>query len=682
MEKKLLSAILGLLLLASCADTDKARPKKVTAITITPDNLTLTIGQSQAFTATILPAEAANKNVKWTISDDKKATVNASGAVTAVAEGNVTLTATAEDGSNVKGTVDISIKSNEASATAFKLGAENFTIQIPAGETAATLNNAPRTIAGDLTKVPVTLVINGTDATIKTGAGNFTNGSNLDLTKPVTFTLTSKDGIASKNYSLTITAYQAASNPYGVYTPRHLNDMRNGADMNYKLMNNITMPNLDAGAETDVSDYATAGWLPIGHEITFANNSGEITGGFRGTFDGNKNTIDNLYIKRKTAWLGLFGALAKTAIIRNLTVKGRATTSIDGEGGENDLMVGLLAGYSVSGSVVSDCTVSGDIAGKSGTVRMGGMAGRFDGQMTNCTSSVNVVSNSTSLMCLTGGLIGNSASGTVSNCTATGKVTGKGANSTWIGGLIGFSSATISDCSAKGDVSGEGRAWVGGLVGSHSTGAISNCFAEGNVNGKDQVEACNAGGLVGYLVSSATITKCYAAGNVMAESAAESRGASAGGLIGGSNSATVNNCYATGNVQAIAPSGGFRAAASAGLIAGTSGGTISNCYAFGDASVTSGEYGWAGGIISRKEEYAFVETTFTNNYRNSSAAIKKNNTIIAAGDASITGIIAKTKLEMQSDTFTGLLNGTSSVWGWDAAKNNKLPYIKGVGVGK
>lgn len=683
MKKKLISAILGFLFLASCSDKDKG-PQKVTSITITPNNVTLTAGQSQTFTATVLPDGATDKNVKWSTSDDTKATVNEAGAVTAVAEGKVTLTATAEDGSNVKGTADISITGNEAGATAFKLGAENFIVKIPAGETAATLNNAPRTIAGDLTKVPVTIAVTVPDATVKIGSDNFTNGSNLDLTKPVTFTV-SRDGTAAKNYSLTITAYQAESNPYGVYTPKHLNDMRNGTDMNYKLMNSVTMPNPEAGADTDVSDYAAAGWLPIAHEITIDNNTSEITsGGFRGTFDGNKNIIDNLYIRRSSPFLGLFGVLTKTAIIRNLTVKGRAPVSIDAESGEeDDLTIGLLAGFVDDGAVVSDCTVLGDIAGKSGTVVMGGIAGRLEGQVTNCTSSVNVVFHSTRTICMAGGLLGNAASpATVSNCTSTGKVTGKGVNTVWIGGLIGLNSAPISDCSAKGDVSGEGNIWLGGLVGSHSSGAVSNCFAEGNVNGKCEAksESCDAGGLAGYVVTSAAFTKCYATGNVTAESAGQARGASAAGLIGNADRSTVNNCYATGNVQALAPSTGMIVAAAGGLLASSSGGTVSNCYTSGEVNITSGEYGWAGGIVSREYEYEPVKTTFTNNYR--SSGIKKNNTALEAGDASIKGIAAKTKAEMRSDIFTGLLNGTGSVWGREDTKNNKLPYIIGVGVGK
>ena len=59
-------------------------------------------GQTLQLTATVSPSNAANKSVKWTSSNTKVATVSSSGKVTAVANGNTTITATADDGSGKK----------------------------------------------------------------------------------------------------------------------------------------------------------------------------------------------------------------------------------------------------------------------------------------------------------------------------------------------------------------------------------------------------------------------------------------------------------------------------------------------------------------------------------------------------------------------------------------------------
>ncbi len=59
-------------------------------------------GQTLQLTATVSPSNAANKSVKWTSGNPKVATVSSSGKVTAVANGNTTITATAADGSGKK----------------------------------------------------------------------------------------------------------------------------------------------------------------------------------------------------------------------------------------------------------------------------------------------------------------------------------------------------------------------------------------------------------------------------------------------------------------------------------------------------------------------------------------------------------------------------------------------------
>ncbi|WP_051503769.1 carbohydrate binding domain-containing protein, partial [Alkalibacterium sp. AK22] len=57
-----------------------------------------TEGQRSSLQAAVLPAEATNKRVSWSSSDESVATVSGTGVVTAIANGEATITATTEDG--------------------------------------------------------------------------------------------------------------------------------------------------------------------------------------------------------------------------------------------------------------------------------------------------------------------------------------------------------------------------------------------------------------------------------------------------------------------------------------------------------------------------------------------------------------------------------------------------------
>jgi uncharacterized protein YjdB len=65
-----------------------------TAIILSPDMAELELGATVELAATVLPAEATNKNVSWSSSNASIASVNSSGVVTGISEGKATITAT------------------------------------------------------------------------------------------------------------------------------------------------------------------------------------------------------------------------------------------------------------------------------------------------------------------------------------------------------------------------------------------------------------------------------------------------------------------------------------------------------------------------------------------------------------------------------------------------------------
>lgn len=68
------------------------------------------IGKKLALKANVMPTYAKNKNVTWSSSDTSVATVDAKGNVSALAEGTTIVTATALDGSNQSGSVNVTVK--------------------------------------------------------------------------------------------------------------------------------------------------------------------------------------------------------------------------------------------------------------------------------------------------------------------------------------------------------------------------------------------------------------------------------------------------------------------------------------------------------------------------------------------------------------------------------------------
>lgn len=83
----------------------------VTGITVTSNKDVIVNGKTATLEAKVTPENATRQILKWTSSDENLAKVNYKGVVTAAEEGSgeVTITATATDGSNVAGTIKLNI---------------------------------------------------------------------------------------------------------------------------------------------------------------------------------------------------------------------------------------------------------------------------------------------------------------------------------------------------------------------------------------------------------------------------------------------------------------------------------------------------------------------------------------------------------------------------------------------
>ena len=194
------------------------------------------------------------------------------------------------------------------------------------------------------------------------------------------------------------------------------------------------------------------GWQPIGLGAS----------GFNSRFEGNGHTISGLFMNRSANDLGLFSILDATGEIKN---------------------VGLL-----------DVDIQGDS-------HIGGLVGRNHGVIINSyVSTATVVGNMD-----VGGLVGRNDGSIISSFVDV-EVSGNGR----IGGLVGNHQGRIANAYAAGTVSGSHATLdlpLGGLVGRNG-GSITNSYAISLVQ-PQIANAVQAGGLIGMMSSTATITASY-----------------------------------------------------------------------------------------------------------------------------------------------------------------------------
>lgn len=103
---------------ASCTVTvTAAQPADVpvTGVALDQSSISTTMGGSASLSATLSPADATNKNVTWSSSNESVIKVDSSGSITIVGVGNATITVTTEDGGHK---ANCSITVTEAAPTA------------------------------------------------------------------------------------------------------------------------------------------------------------------------------------------------------------------------------------------------------------------------------------------------------------------------------------------------------------------------------------------------------------------------------------------------------------------------------------------------------------------------------------------------------------------------------------
>ena len=193
-----------------------------------------------------------------------------------------------------------------------------------------------------------------------------------------------------------------------------------------------------------------SGWGPVG----------SYDDRFTATFDGNGNSISNLFIDSNRQYeTGLFGATGAASVVRRLTLLSVDVTGV--------FRVGPLAG--LSGGTVTGSYASGSV---SGSDYVGGLVGRNDATLTDSYANAGVTGRVS-----VGGLAGKN-DGTLRAVYSAGTINGE----EWVGGLVGFNNGAIITSYSSASVSSEDGG--GGLVGRNKGGTTASSYWDTNTSSR------------------------------------------------------------------------------------------------------------------------------------------------------------------------------------------------------
>ena len=257
---------------------------------------------------------------------------------------------------------------------------------------------------------------------------------------------------------------------------------------------------------------------------------------FRGVFDGQENSLKNLY---QTDYcsninsLGLFGTISTNATIKNLYLSGNIEVSKSGSNQEVGGIVGQIMAQS-SNILLENTHFSGNITDTVGTsFRCGGIIGRILGAPQNIV--VNKCSNTAKIITSYNGagIIGSIEAGSsgeninIINCFNVGDITMLESNASYasVGGIIGSvnsisGNVNVLNCYNTGDIENpntEVYRFSGGIVGSSTNCGeyltIANCYNIGKTTAKYLYGGkLGAGGILGgfwYNTYNSDIRNCF-----------------------------------------------------------------------------------------------------------------------------------------------------------------------------
>ena len=266
------------------------------------------------------------------------------------------------------------------------------------------------------------------------------------------------------------------------------------------------------------------GFRPIGSTY----DTDVSTNYFYGTFDGNYNTIYNLYQSYEdsdnTTIIGFFST--NGGIINNLKIENcnmNFTT--------NNMFVvsGVICGR--NSGTIKNCGTSGNFKMIDNGVKAtyaSGITGQSFGVVEKCYSKTNIEVSSNSSFSI----------------------------STNVGGIAGaVNDNYIKSCYNVGEININVNADVENVVGgiaSANDRKVENCYNIGKINLNANVQVTKmiqVGNIIGYNNENAEINNCFNEGQISANLLNDNNSIGIGNITGDSYLSTINNCYSMGKIS-------------------------------------------------------------------------------------------------------------------------------------
>ena len=122
-------ACFTVVMLSSCGKDDKENKVPITNVLLNETTVTLEIGNTYQLVATVVPAQATNKDVTWVSSNAGVAEVDNQGRVTAKTEGTATVTVTTKEG-NLTATCTVTVVKSIIAVTSVTLNESAVTLDV------------------------------------------------------------------------------------------------------------------------------------------------------------------------------------------------------------------------------------------------------------------------------------------------------------------------------------------------------------------------------------------------------------------------------------------------------------------------------------------------------------------------------------------------------------------------
>ena len=257
---------------ASCAITVN---QLATGITLNKTTASVVVDKTLQLTATVSPSNANNNAVTWTSSNTNIATVSSSGLVTTKAVGNVTITATTADGSNLSASCAVTVTPQLATG-------------ISLNKSSATLNNG-ETLQLTATVTPSNASNKSVTWTSSNASVATVNSNGLVTAKgrgTASITATTADG-SNLSASCAITVNQLAT---GITLNKTTAALNNGETL--QLTATVAPSNANNNAVT---------WTSSNTNVATVSNNGLVTAKGRGTATITATTTDGTNLSASCA---------------------------------------------------------------------------------------------------------------------------------------------------------------------------------------------------------------------------------------------------------------------------------------------------------------------------------------------------------------------------------------------